>query len=206
MKPPSPSFEGIIQVLSKSMCGVKVGCDFRFKSFVLGAALAMALPGPISASTYFVGTNGVDSNPGSEASPWLTFQKGLNTVAPGDTLIITPGYYYATNFTKIEGTAENPITIAGQQGAWISWTNGRSLDANGQILGFAVSNSYYHIYGLSLYSNYMALEGTASHCILESNWLEAPGRSLLEAVPCLTPTARITILFVTMCSRTRPSV
>lgn len=154
------------------MCGGNVGCDFRFQSLVVGAALVLALAEPISASTYFVGTNGVDSNPGSQVSPWLTIQKGLNTVAPGDTLIITPGYYYATNFTKTDGTAENPVTVKGQPGAWISWTNGRSLDANGQILGFAVSNSYYHIYGLSLYSNYMALQGTASHCILESNWLE----------------------------------
>ena len=43
------------------------------------------------AATYYVATNGSDSNPGTLSQPWLTIQKGFNSISPGDILYIRGG-------------------------------------------------------------------------------------------------------------------
>lgn len=66
-------------------------------------------------SSYYVATNGNNGNPGTLAQPFLTVQKGLDTVAAGDTLYITAGYYTneANMVTKASGTLVSPIIIQG---------------------------------------------------------------------------------------------
>jgi uncharacterized repeat protein (TIGR02059 family) len=54
----------------------------------------LALTGSLQAATYYVATNGSDSNPGTLAQPWLTIQKGFSSIAPGDILYIRGGTYY----------------------------------------------------------------------------------------------------------------
>jgi hypothetical protein len=69
-------------------------------------------------ATYYVSTSGNDGNVGSIGSPWKTWQKGMNTVAAGDTLYIRGGTYtgmyntfYGVNINNHDGTALNPINI-----------------------------------------------------------------------------------------------
>lgn len=66
-------------------------------------------------STYYVATDGNDSNNGSSGTPFLTIQKAADVVSAGDTVIIRDGTYtttvdsLATLYTS--GTAGNEITF-----------------------------------------------------------------------------------------------
>ena len=44
-------------------------------------------------AVYYVAKNGSDSNPGTEALPWLTIQKAVNSMSAGDTTLVKAGTY-----------------------------------------------------------------------------------------------------------------
>lgn len=70
-----------------------------------------------SGDTFYLTTTGNDSNPGSEASPWLTFDHALAQLGAGDTLIVGGGTYHESNLgVTADGTAEDPITIIAKEG------------------------------------------------------------------------------------------
>jgi len=66
---------------------------------------------------YYVGTNGGDNDPGTEARPFRTITKGLSVLAPGDTLYIKSGTY-AEALTGIPGGTSwtAPVTVAAYPG------------------------------------------------------------------------------------------
>lgn len=131
---------------------------------------SLLLPCLTWGASYYVATNGNDSADGSIGTPWLTVQHALDTVAAGDTAIVTAGDYYGTNRTKVDGTSGNPITLQGQPGAWLRWNNG--VDQT-YAYGLTVSNSWYVVRGLNFWSNCIVLYDTgATHNTVESNWLE----------------------------------
>jgi parallel beta-helix repeat protein len=70
------------------------------------------------ATTYYVATNGSDSNPGTEAHPFLTLRRGVRDLKPGDTLYVKNGTYTSWGYTNIpSGTSwANPVTIAAYPG------------------------------------------------------------------------------------------
>ncbi len=53
-----------------------------------------------AASTYYVSPSGLDTNNGTNASPWKTLTKAQTSIAPGDTVILKdgsyPGYFVIT--------------------------------------------------------------------------------------------------------------
>ena len=49
-------------------------------------------------ATYYVATTGSDSNAGTIASPWATWQKGFETIVAGDILYIRGGTYATSGF------------------------------------------------------------------------------------------------------------
>jgi predicted outer membrane repeat protein len=62
---------------------------------VLSVGLVCLLaPLTLPAATYFIATNGVDTNPGSEAWPFKTIQHGINSAAEADTVQVTAGTYF----------------------------------------------------------------------------------------------------------------
>lgn len=63
---------------------VTAGFVFLFFSSTTKAAFA---------ATYYLATNGNDSNPGSSSAPYRTFLKAINSMAGGDTLIVRSGIY-----------------------------------------------------------------------------------------------------------------
>jgi hypothetical protein len=80
--------------------------------------------GSSSGHTYYVATNGKDSNSGSAAAPFATLQQAMMSLHPGDTLNVEPGSYAgfvagwdsapATSgdlYGTVAGTAAAPITI-----------------------------------------------------------------------------------------------
>ena len=48
---------------------------------------------PLFASTYYISTDGKDSNTGSIESPWASFRHALRNTAPGDTILVRGGTY-----------------------------------------------------------------------------------------------------------------
>lgn len=57
----------------------------------LAAVLALSSAG--LANTYYVATSGLDANPGSQGQPWLTIQHAVDTIGPGDTIVVQAGSY-----------------------------------------------------------------------------------------------------------------
>ncbi len=65
---------------------------------------------------YYVAKNGNDSNPGTEAKPWLTIQKAANTLVAGDTVYIKEGIYNEQVFPMNSGNANSYITYTSYPG------------------------------------------------------------------------------------------
>ncbi len=60
---------------------------------------------------FYTATTGNDSNPGTISSPFLTIQKGVDTMAIGDTLFVRGGTYVEVVTVTALGTAVDPIII-----------------------------------------------------------------------------------------------
>ncbi len=101
---------------------------------------------PAYATNYYVSTAGSDSNPGTQAQPWLTIQHAANTVVAGDTVHIAPGTYPISSgiVTKTSGTASAPITFISD----VKW---------GAKIGPPTTASFNDIWTQS--GNYVTIEG-----------------------------------------------
>ena len=90
-------------------------------------ALGMAAPVlPAGAATYYVATGGSDSNPGTQAAPFLTLQQAANTAVAGDTVIVQDGTYGpGTAVTGGDSDPNNysPVVLynSGTPSAWITF-------------------------------------------------------------------------------------
>ncbi len=64
-------------------------------------------------TTYYIDPAGNDSASGTTTNePFQTIQRGLNVVAPGDTIIIREGLYREILTNRTHGTLSSPITIS----------------------------------------------------------------------------------------------
>jgi hypothetical protein len=77
-------------------------------------------PRAATAATYYVATNGSDSNPCTQSSPCQTIAKGISNLASGDTLYLRQGNYGVLDTNTVcipSGTSyTNAITIASYPG------------------------------------------------------------------------------------------
>ena len=79
-------------------------------------------------STYFVSTNGADTNPGTASLPFLTIQQASSIAQPGDVVDVSAGQYAGFDVT-ISGLAGAPITFQAEPGVFIvSPESQRNLD------------------------------------------------------------------------------
>jgi parallel beta-helix repeat protein len=81
-------------------------------------AFALCLAGTASAATYYVATNGNDTFDGSSFAPWRTLQHAVETIAPGDTILVRSGSYPGCRI-RISGTVSAPKTLARDTGATV---------------------------------------------------------------------------------------
>ena len=67
-----------------------------------------------SQTAFFVAKNGSNSNPGTEAQPFLTITKGLSVLGPGKTLYIEAGTYSESlgNSVPAGSSWSSPVTVA----------------------------------------------------------------------------------------------
>jgi hypothetical protein len=73
-------------------------------------ALVTAAAAAAHGATYFVAASGSDSNPGSSEKPWLTLDKAVNSIEPGDTILVKPGEYAGCTIAN-SGTEGRPKTL-----------------------------------------------------------------------------------------------
>jgi len=142
---------------------------------VLALCLMVFVMGGIaSAATYYVATNGNDSNPGTEAAPWLTISKAASTLVAGDTVYVKEGTYSEIVRPANSGTEGNYITYAAYPGDTVindlSGVNTTFWDA-----GFAITTkSYIKVTGFQIKNctggfGLVANEGS-DHIIFENNY------------------------------------
>ena len=103
------------------------------------------------ANSYYVATNGDDSNPGSDSQPWRTIQKAANTLVAGDTVFIKAGIYNERVIVQNSGTANNFIVFSNYQSDSVT-IDGEGISWGGSWNGlFDISDkSYIQISGLKI--------------------------------------------------------
>jgi len=62
----------------------------------------------------FVSTEGDDENPGTRSKPWRTIAKGINSIRPGEMLVIRSGTYEEEIDMPTNATEAQPIVIRGE--------------------------------------------------------------------------------------------
>jgi len=105
---------------------------------------ATETPHPV---VYYVSTNGSDANPGSQAQPLRTIQKAVDTVNPGDTILIRSGVYdESIILTKSGGSGKIiKLTNYSSEAVQIDGGNNLALYSKGPI-------GYWTIEGLAFRS------------------------------------------------------
>jgi hypothetical protein len=77
--------------------------------------LSLIAPAAFSANWY-IATNGLDSNPGTEAAPFATLIKAQSAAARGDTVFINGGTYFPTNQFPVEQGVYVPVNLITKSG------------------------------------------------------------------------------------------
>lgn len=94
---------------------------------------------PAWAATYYVATNGSNTNAGSSAAPFQTIQKGLSVLSAGDTLVIRNGTYSGSSNSLANlpsGSAGNYITIMAENEGGVIITAGMGMSDTDRYLVF----------------------------------------------------------------------
>jgi Protein of unknown function (DUF1565) len=61
----------------------------------------------VAAVSYYVATNGADTNPGTVQQPWLTIQHAANVATPGSTVYVRAGTYPERVNINVSGNAQD---------------------------------------------------------------------------------------------------
>jgi hypothetical protein len=103
-----------------------------------------------SQGALYVSFSGSDSNTGTDASPFLTIQKGISSLSAGKTLYIKAGTYNEKLTVASSGTARSPIAIRN------FGTDVVRIDGTGKTASHIIdlgNRSYVEISGLEIRNN-----------------------------------------------------
>jgi len=126
------------------------------------------------ATTYYVATNGSDSNPGTSAQPWATLQHAADTMQPGDTTLIRTGTYLGFR-AETPGQSGAPITMAADAGATVAVNAAGPINrhtSNIEVENYDLTVQYWVIDGIESYNSlkYGVDVRTASHITVQNCW------------------------------------
>jgi hypothetical protein len=161
----------------------KAGCRFS----LLATFALILLPTSAHAATYYVSTNGSDSNPGTQAAPFKTIAHGSQKMASGDTLYIKAGTYNEGmmhgygGFVFKNGTSKSNMTRFAAYPGNEALANGYTANDNGKViikpprgwmgsenggatftLWFSRKNEYIEVHGLVIDGTNSTRPGTTS--------------------------------------------
>jgi hypothetical protein len=119
-------------------------------------------PGGGGGNTYYVATSGNDSYPGTSTQPWATWQKGFNSISPGDILYIRGGVYTPTLITTAS-SRNCAVVVNGKNGSSgskyqvfaypgeIPILDCRNITGSNERIGILIlDSSYWHLKGLTI--------------------------------------------------------
>src|SRR5262245_26531982 len=130
--------------------------------------LALLSPQLCAAATYYVATNGNNSNPGTIGSPFLTIAKGLSVLSAGDTLYIRAGTYaeYIDNQVPSGTSFSNAVTVSGYPSEVVTIRpnsgNQHVINANGSGAQYIIFDNLV-IDATNAGNNGMKLQGGPNH-------------------------------------------
>src|SRR5678815_4439120 len=161
----------------------------RITLFVLTLLLLSSMA---QAATYYVATTGNNSNPGTQAQPFQTIQKGIDAAANGDTVLVGDGWwagagnfnldYKGKNFTlKSLGGAARCIIDCQKQGRGFLFHSNETAAA--VLEGFTIQNAeakngFFCGGGINVGNNAdtpLPASPTIRNCILLNNYAYASG-------------------------------
>jgi hypothetical protein len=134
------------------------------KKVVLTLSLLLAFLYPAFSTTWYVATDGVDTNAGSMIAPFLTIQRAQTSAVGGDTVYIRGGTYvmaesqitlktgiyaYVTNLTK-SGSAGKRINYWAYPGEKPIFDYTNVKPATYRVFAFNVTGSYIYLKGLEV--------------------------------------------------------
>ena len=139
-----------------------------FSGGLLGISL---IPVQAAGVTYYVATNGSDTNPGTTTQPFLTIKKAANLVNPGDTVIIRSGTYTVTSGAFPPPISADPAIYINRSGS----AAGGYITFKSEVPGGAkiVSTGGYDV--ILINANYIEIDGldvsgtVGGHCIESEN-------------------------------------
>jgi hypothetical protein len=101
------------------------------------APFSTALLNPLE--TYYVDKSGVDTNPGTETSPWLTISHAAESIPPGSKVIVKAGNYDERIRIDSGGTETNYNTFEAQG---VVTTRGFQINADYvAVMGFTIKST-----------------------------------------------------------------
>jgi parallel beta-helix repeat protein len=90
-----------------------------------GAGTYALLQPASNGATYYVATNGNDSNPGSSTQPFRTINKAAQVAIAGDVVMIRNGTYQESVFVRNSGTASRRIVFQAENRGGVVLTGGQ---------------------------------------------------------------------------------
>lgn len=169
-------------LFSRNVCPSQTSrnCLFLAIAFLLSLSTASA-----HAATYYVATGGSDSNPGTEAAPFKTIQKGADVARAGDTVMVLPGTYNEAVKQKNDGTASGRIRLVSQT-KWGAKVIGRSshfvftsLGDYVDIEGFDVTGDNSAYVGIAVHGSYSRILYNHVHNIRAPNCTSNGGAGIM---------------------------
>jgi hypothetical protein len=71
---------------------------------------------PFGGNIYYVATDGLNTNPGTFAEPWATWEYGFNQISAGDLLYIRGGTYTPTSYVTVS-SRNCAVAVSGKDGS-----------------------------------------------------------------------------------------
>ncbi len=139
---------------------MRFNSDMRLLRLLAAACLSLAFTAVAAAGTYEVAQNhpqAADAGPGTPQHPWKTLAKAVETVRPGDVIIIRSGVYRERVQVKAGGTAEAPIRFEAAPGERVVVTGADRL------IGWRKPDDTQPVYGVAWPHRFIGWNPTMTH-------------------------------------------
>ena len=132
--------------------------------------IALVVCTPLISKTYYVATNGSDTNSGTKEFPFASFTKASSVSLAGDTILIRGGLY-AMNSTITFGSSSKSGTAANYYNVFAYPGEKPVFDFSKQVSsdGIKVNGNYWYVKGIEvMYSTHNGIAVNGSYNIIEN--------------------------------------